>query len=318
MMRYVLNSLESESVHEVFENLMKRIWDCVAEPILQYLGFDATPTDGARWPRICWILGGLFSQLPIHAAGDYRRSRETGQLCTVLDRVISSYSPTFKALIHAFERNQILDNADAPEQPLAVIVGMSKTPGLSEKDQLAEVKRETDSIKSHIENLMATEVLMHPTRNVVLSKLEHCSIAHFACHAVSDTRDPSKSLLLLTDWKRSPLNYRSLSKTWLRNCRLAYLSACETAQHNNIELLDESVHLAGGVQLAGVPSVVGTLWKINDLETSLVVDKFYELLTTNSVIEWDRSAEALHRSIRHRRDQGAKPLDWGAYVHYGV
>ena len=126
--------------------------------------------------------------------------------------------------------------------------------------------------------LMIADILMNPGRDEVLSGLRNCSIAHFACHAVTDQSDPSKSKLLLRDWKRNPLNFRSLSKIRSSRCRFAYLSACGSGEIKNLELSDESVHLVGGFQLADVPSVIGTSWKIDDLESAIVVEHFYAAL----------------------------------------
>jgi len=47
---------------------LKWLWDVVAGPVLDALGFQEAVTTG-EWPRVCWILTGPFSSLPIHAAG---------------------------------------------------------------------------------------------------------------------------------------------------------------------------------------------------------------------------------------------------------
>jgi len=92
-----------------FERIMKWLWECAAKPILTHLGFVAPPKNGAPWPRLWWISGGVFSMFPIHAAGDYEAFRRGCKDSTVLDRVISSYSPTIKSLVYARERKQSLE-----------------------------------------------------------------------------------------------------------------------------------------------------------------------------------------------------------------
>lgn len=62
------------------------LWDVIAEPVLETLG---TPTSQRLW----WCPIGLLSHLPLHAAGRGYQS--------VLDRVVSSYTPTIRALGYA-------------------------------------------------------------------------------------------------------------------------------------------------------------------------------------------------------------------------
>jgi tetratricopeptide (TPR) repeat protein len=300
---------ESEA-HLQFEHAMKWLWDCVAEPVLRHLGFCDIPE--CDWPRVHWILGGLANLFPIHAAGDFQSPGST-----VLDRVISSYSPTLKALIHAYDRAINLDSASDPESS-AMIVCMEHTPGLVEKKQLTNALAECNSVQRRLQDI-TSEILLNPTRDEVLSGLTKCTIVHFACHGVSDQGDPSKSKLLLRDWRQRPLNFRILSKTWLSRCRLAYLSACGSAENKNLELSDESVHLVGGFQIADVPTVIGTSWKIDDSESATVVERFYaELLEDSDIAYIRRAGKALHKAVRYQRDNGARPLIWGATIRYGV
>ncbi|MYX40196.1 hypothetical protein GTW59_03695, partial [Streptomyces sp. SID89] len=67
------------------------------EPVLERLGLLDAPA-GEEWPRLWWSPGGALAALPLHAAGhhDGRRS--------VLDRVVSSYTPTVRALAYARAR----------------------------------------------------------------------------------------------------------------------------------------------------------------------------------------------------------------------
>jgi hypothetical protein len=73
----------------------------------------------------------------------------------------------------------------------------------------------------------ATSLL--PTKANVLARLPGALLAHFACHAKSDPRDPSRSGLLLHDHQEDPLTVSSFTPLRLRGAQLAYLSACSTA-----------------------------------------------------------------------------------------
>ncbi|ONI76026.1 hypothetical protein ALI144C_35545 [Actinosynnema sp. ALI-1.44] len=96
------------------------LWDNVTGPVLGALGHSGRPADGAKWPRVWWAPGGLLGLLPLHAAGYHG---DTSGERTVMDRVVSSYTPTVRALRHARERD-----SDVPAGS-ALIVAMPSTPG---------------------------------------------------------------------------------------------------------------------------------------------------------------------------------------------
>ncbi|MER7723089.1 CHAT domain-containing protein [Streptomyces sp. NPDC096323] len=76
--------------------------------------------DGPGQPRVWWVPTGSLALLPVHAAGHRDGSR------TLLDRVISSYTPTVRSLNTA----RAAPPAPAgPRTPLAVT--LSRTPGLA-------------------------------------------------------------------------------------------------------------------------------------------------------------------------------------------
>lgn len=54
----------------------------------------------------------------------------------------------------------------------------------------------------------------------------------------------------------------------------AYLSACQTATGDK-SLVEESVHLAAGMLMAGYQSVIATLWSIRDVDAPLIADEVY-------------------------------------------
>ncbi|MEV5750751.1 CHAT domain-containing protein [Actinoallomurus sp. NPDC052308] len=300
------------------------LWDNAAEPILSALGHHEPPPEGRPWPRLWWAPGGLLGMLPIHAAGHHtgpgRRS--------VMDRVVSSYTPTIGALRHARQR---AGAGPRPRDHRALIVAMPTTPGLPGQGRLEQVPREAALVHAHLPRPLllaepgtpgdvAASAQEVPTKAVVLAHLPGRTIAHFACHGFTHPTDPSKSLLLLHDHRDDPLNVASLASVVLDHAQLAYLSACSTALTAEVTLLDEAIHLTSAFQLAGFPHVIGTLWQINDALAVTVADAFYTALrTSDGTLDTARSAHALHHAVRAARDAfPATPSLWAAYLHAGA
>ncbi|KAG2133779.1 CHAT domain-containing protein, partial [Suillus bovinus] len=76
----------------------------------------------------------------------------------------------------------------------------------------------------------------------------------------------------------------------------AFLSACETAV-GVPTTPDEVIHLAAGLQFAGVSSVVGTLWKVDDHTVRRLVKAFYEKFCEGGTMNPKLAAQALHHAV---------------------
>ena len=270
------------------------LWDVLAEPVLDELGHTTTPAAGSLWPRVWWSPTGPLNFLPLHAAGRY--PAQDGQ--AVLDRVVSSYAPTIRALLHAQSRPA------APQRRL-LSVAMSQTPGQA---PLPATLAEAEALVRRLggENPLVDAAA---TRGNVGSALASASWAHFACHAHSDPASPSNSHLLLHD---RPMSVAEVSRLRLEHAELAYLSACSTAR-GSAKLADEAIHIASAFQLAGYRHVIGALWSVDDTTAAGVAEGFYRRLTDDT-----SPADALHAVIRSMRDeQPLTPSQWAAYVHAG-
>ncbi|GAA1006966.1 CHAT domain-containing protein [Acrocarpospora pleiomorpha] len=288
------------------------LWDVVAAPILDALGFTACPGVGEVWPRVWWASGGLLGRLPVHAAGYHRATN--GQ--AVIDRVISSYTPTIRALGYARQA----PSAKKRARPLVVV--MPTTPGVP--GALIHVEDEAAMIAARFpETVLLTasgSAGLRPTRENVLRHLPDCRVFHFAGHGFSDLDDPTRSTLLLADHATAPLTVASLGGVRLGRAQLAYLSACRTAITEDSHLADEAIHLATAFQLAGFPHVVGTLWEINDSVARTIAESFYARLGGSARERFapERAAEALHHAVRAARDRYRQvPSLWAAHVYTG-
>lgn len=276
------------------------LWDAAAEPVLKALGIEGPPED--TWPRLWWSPGGLLSLLPLHAAGHHATTPDPAHRA-VLDRVVSSYTPTINALRYARGRP-----IPPPGEDWTLLVAMPETPG---QDPLPMAAQEAETLRGLLPH--PTLVQAPPiTTSAVLSALPVNTIVHFACHGRSDPGDPSQSQLLLHDWNITPLTVAALAPVDLNRARLAYLSACSTAVTRDTRLLDESIHLASAFQLAGFPHVIATLWTIPDDGATAIASAFYQRLCHSGQPATENSAYALHQTINAlRREEPLASLAGG-------
>jgi len=326
------------------------LWDRIGRPVLSELGLLSRvrlPAESA--PRIWWCPIGVAASLPLHAAGRHGAADPAG-VSAIMDHVVSSYTST----VHALRRggSGATDDHEAsptgpldgppdrslngpPEKSLVGSPGRSldRPPGRSLDGLLVVEMSETPGAGplpgARLEAERLAELAAHPTvlsgrtatREAVLRELPSHSIAHFACHAVTDPRSPSLARLLLHDHGSAPLTAVELSSVHVPNGTLAYLSACETAKSDE-RLADEAIHIATAFQLAGYGHVIGTLWPVTDSSAGRIADDFYTGLASS--LDWADAADAadaartLHRAVLDlREDDPARPSRWAAHIHFG-
>jgi tetratricopeptide (TPR) repeat protein len=311
--------------HAEYKTVMKWLWYSAAKPILENINFLNYRRGPAGKPCVIWVSTGWISVLPIHAAGDFGTPREEGKPSCVHDVVVSSYTTSLKAL--SFVRQSMvrlkLKNLNAKPRH-GLIVAMAATPGMG-PDKDLDVELEIGSFEEQLKPYMNIEKLRQPDSQSVKDQLKACSIAHFACHALADWKDPSKSAILLQDCYRDdhfrdpqPFCVRTLLKLDVQECQLVYLSACETGANRDLGLRDEGVHIAGGFHMAGVPHVISTLWRVADTTSGQLSGLFYGNLSNEQhELDIERSADALHIAVQKLRTCGEEPMLWGPFIHSG-
>ena len=104
------------------DTVLTWLWDAVAEPVMDALRITSKPQTDADWPRICWCPSGFLSLLPLHAAG-HHRTRADSVPRTVIDRAISTYTPTLHAVLAP------PPTGAAPNPCECLVVAMPTTPG---------------------------------------------------------------------------------------------------------------------------------------------------------------------------------------------
>ena len=288
------------------EDVLEWLWDAAIEPVLGGLGLisDSPP---APLPRIWWCPTDLLSYLPLHAAG--KKNAGPGNRDSALDHVVSSYTPTIRALAQQFAARP---DRDEPISALIVAVpdaaGEQKLPGVE-----AEARLVADLCRGAL-------VLAGPQAcyNAVVAAMNSHSLVHFACHAVSDQDAPSDSYLVLHDHDQRRLTVSDIIRNRTGHTELAFLSACSTAQTWSGHV-DEALHITSAFVVAGFPQVIGTLWQVWDVLAVEIVRDFYAGYLPDRTGRPARTAAyALHEAVRHASSRYPnEPLLWTPHIHVG-
>jgi len=134
------------------------------------------------------------------------------------------------------------------------------------------------------------------------------NVLHFATHAELDEADPMGSALLFTPGSGDDgrLEVQEIFGLDL-HASLVVLSACETAL-GKLTRGDELTGLTRAFIYAGTPSVITTLWKVNDRASYELMQEFYRNLKTGR-----DKAEALRQAQLATLAKYPHPYYWAPY-----
>ncbi|MGW3198218.1 CHAT domain-containing protein [Streptomyces sp. NPDC001118] len=294
-----------EEARTVFTGTLAWLWDVLAEPVLKELGFTDPLVKGAPRPRLWWSPSGVLNSFPLHAAGHHGPDAPAG--ASVLDRVVSSYTPTVRALLagRAHRRAE-------PGRRGVLAVAMPKTPGQPPLKRTVAEATAAAAAGGGVPLIGADA-----TREAVRTAVLDAAVVHFACHADSGPDAPAAGRLLLAD---GALSLGEISELHLESAELAYLSACGTARGGSAALAEEAVHLASAFQLAGYSQSVATLWEVEDAFAAEAAATFHRLLSPSLPEPGPLpAAHALHDTVHALRTADPQqPWTWGALVHAGT
>lgn len=132
-------------------------------------------------------------------------------------------------------------------------------------------------------------------------------LLHLACHGLFRPDSPLFSALQLADGRFTMRDAYGLK---LR-CNLVVLSACETGK-SSVAPGDELIGLARGFFAAGAPTLMVSLWPVEDASTLRLMDSFYQALCAGAA-----PAAALRQAqLALLRDQ-PHPFFWAPFVVMG-
>jgi len=144
------------------------------------------------------------------------------------------------------------------------------------------------------------------------------NLVHLAMHGTLNTNHPIASSMAFTE------NGDSLEDNFLyayeisqleMNADLVVLSACETG-YGKFEQGEGIMSLARSFMYAGVPSLVVSLWQVNDATTAAIMELFYKKIKEGAPIDVALTI-AKRRFIQQAKGIVAHPAYWAPFVHLG-
>ncbi|MFI1031568.1 CHAT domain-containing protein [Streptomyces sp. NPDC020951] len=295
------------------------LWETVAAPVLAALRLTSPTPSHGPWPRLWWCPTGPLALLPVHAAG---RPADPGSDRprpgdSVLDRVVSSYTPTLRSLATASSRADVGRRSQGGRGTGLLAVAVAEAPGLP---SLHGVRHEAETVTRLFPRQFHT-LLDGPnaTRDAVRCGLARHAWAHIACHGSQDLAAPSRAGLHLHDGLLTVAELAAVRPEGSRESgELVYLSACDTAM-GGADVPDEAITLAHALQFSGYRQVVATLWSIEDTVAMEAAEDFYTRMAHTADQAPTPAAQALHHSVRSLRAQMPHaPGQWASYVHVGA
>jgi len=151
------------------------------------------------------------------------------------------------------------------------------------------------------------------SKSSFLKRAGECSILHIAAHAVLNTSNPLFSQITMGADKDATdaLEVREVYDLDLSKASLVVLSACETqlgAQSKG----DDIVGLTRAFIYAGTPTVIASLWTVDDESTSYLMKAFYTHLKGGM-----SKAAALQAAQSDTRKKYPHPYYWAGFVLTG-
>ncbi|MCP4441614.1 MAG: CHAT domain-containing protein [Aureispira sp.] len=143
-------------------------------------------------------------------------------------------------------------------------------------------------------------------------------IIHLAMHGILDKKHPMQSSLAFTEngdsLEDNFAHAYELSNMKL-NAGLVVLSACETG-YGKFQQGEGIMSLANSFMHAGVPSLLVSLWQVNDQSTATLMKFFYKELA-NGVHKNKALCQAKLRYLKNAQGIAAHPAFWAPFIQLG-
>lgn len=247
--------------------LLRRLYQCLIQPLLPDLEDAAT---------LYLLPHGLLHFVPFHALA---YPTNAGQARLLLDDYAVVYAPSATVLLDYCQQQR--------EQATGSLLAIGYN------DDLRHAEAETAAIAALVDGSV-TLVHEAATTAALFAQAGGFRWLHFACHARFNRQAPLMSHLRLAG---EPLYASDVLQRLRLQADLVTLAACETGR-NQVLKGDELIGLVRAFIYAGTPSVVVSLWPVDELSTRILMERFYqELLAGHAKAAALRAAQQYVRTL---------------------
>lgn len=209
-------------------------------------------------------------------------------------------------------------NAKHTASPTALVFGNPQT----DLPALPAAEAEASAVAELFQTTVYTGAAASETQ--LRTSIQHANIVHLAAHGNYNMANPLYSAIALASGEGQDglLETQEIFGLPLEGNNLVVLSACETtvndlAQENRVALSrgDELVSLTRAFFFAGTPTVISSLWSVDDAATEKLMVSFY----THWLQDGMSKAEALQAAQADVRSdpRWASPFYWAGFVLNG-
>jgi CHAT domain-containing protein len=282
-----------------FRTGSERLYEVLIRPIKPHLQLGET---------LVFIPAGALQALPFAALRD-RRSRQF-----LVEQHPVAIAPSGSIFVRSTER---LRNSSSGHPSLLVF----GNPKLRGEAGLPSRLRAAEAEAIQIASLYGDADLRSgatATKGLFLTLAGRHEVVHFAGHAIADTEIPFASRLLLAsdDPKDSGvLRADEIANRRFPKTRLAVLAACSTGV-GIADRLEGSLSLAWSFLAAGVPSVVISLWDVEDRPSQHLFVNLHRALTAGK--DFPVALQEAQLLLLHSGDASLdSPASWGGFEVIG-
>ena len=182
--------------------------------------------------------------------------------------------------------------------------------------ELPGAEKEIKLLKNNYKGFYPTKI--NASERVWKKNAADYGIVHFAMHGLIDENEPEFSSLVFAedgDAQEDNFLYAYEIKQSKLNASLVVLSACETGV-GKYQRGEGVMSIGRGFMYAGVPSVVMTLWKLNDQSAAELIGNFYKNLA-NGMQKDKALQQAKLQYLEASNNNTAHPALWGCLMQLG-
>ncbi|EIM87818.1 uncharacterized protein STEHIDRAFT_129868 [Stereum hirsutum FP-91666 SS1] len=329
---FIHNAAREATLPQSLEGLLRWLGNRVARHI-HALVADATKDTGSpNTVGLTIVACGHISMMPIDAASWRSSNSSTTESQCLSDTFFVRYAPSAAIVASCARKARALDDSTTMPQspPTFVAVG-------NPLNDLPQSRSEIKEIEAHFpSNARHTAFESNATIPFIATHAPAATYLHFATHAQANylptvrSNPESQACVQLSDGALLATHIPSwLSLT--RN-RLTVLSACETVVRG-IDLPDEAFSIGSAILASGSACVVGSMWKVDDHATGLLMVRMYEEMlekgrrppeALREAKTWLRGLDmdGLADGIRENGYFDGKPFEhpffWAGFVAVGI